>query len=133
MMKAFTGAHTSMLRATKGRFGAMGGRVLLITTIGRRSGKQRTNPVMFLEHESGGYFVAASYAGHDKHPAWFLNLRENPDVEVERDGVRRPMRARIAEGEERATLWGRFVEMDARFAGYESKTDREIPVVVLES
>lgn len=123
--------HTSLLRAFKGKAFSLGGRVLLLTTVGAKTGKVRTNPLVYIEHD-GGYLVAASAAGSPKNPGWFYNLKKTPDVEVEIDGVRREMRATIVEGDARDALWEKFTEFDRRYKSYQAKTDRTIPVVVLK-
>ena len=76
--------------------------------------------------------IVASKGGNDLHPEWFLNLRDNPEVEVETKGETRPMTARIADAEERARLWPVVAERYSNYAGYQEKTDREIPLVLLE-
>jgi deazaflavin-dependent oxidoreductase (nitroreductase family) len=77
--------------------------------------------------------VVASRGGDDRHPAWYLNLRERPDVKVSlKGGPRTPMRARIVEAEERARLWPQIADRYANYAGYQRRTEREIPLVVLE-
>lgn len=130
--RLFIRLHTFLLRATKGRRFNMGGRVLLLTTTGAKSGKQRTTPLMYLELEDGSYAVAASAAGASNSPGWFHNVRKHPRVEIEIDGEVKSGTAQVAEGEHRDELYERFKQMDARFAGYEAKTDRVIPVVTLK-
>jgi F420H(2)-dependent quinone reductase len=116
--------------------GRVGGRiakapVLLLTTTGRKSGQQRTAPVVYLA-DGERLVVIGSNAGHSRTPAWSLNLKANPDAEVEVGRERRPVRARIAEGEERAELWRRHNDQYAGFDEYEARTDRDIAVFVLE-
>jgi deazaflavin-dependent oxidoreductase (nitroreductase family) len=83
--------------------------------------------------EGTAFVVVASRGGDDHHPAWFLNLRDNPDVEVSVKGEpKRRMRARIANPEERARLWPRVTADHKNYAGYQTKTEREIPLVLLE-
>ena len=134
-VKTVTTLALLLYRATGGRIGGRFGRVqvLLLTTTGRRSGKKRTAPLGYLE-EGGRPVVIASFGGSNVHPAWYLNLVANPDVEVQLRGApRRPMRARTASPEERERLWPRAVEMYAGYAKYQEKTAREIPLVILES
>jgi deazaflavin-dependent oxidoreductase (nitroreductase family) len=76
--------------------------------------------------------VVASRGGDDRHPAWFLNLRDNPDVKVTTRKVTTPMQARVADADERARLWPLVVADHKNYAGYQTKTDREIPLVLLE-
>jgi deazaflavin-dependent oxidoreductase (nitroreductase family) len=76
--------------------------------------------------------VIASYGGDDRHPTWFLNLRDDPKVEVTMDGKTRSMRARVASPEEKAKLWPRVVAAHRGYEQYQKRTDRDIPVVILE-
>lgn len=116
--------------------GRIGGRVskapvLLLTTTGRKSGLPRTAPVVYLR-DGENLVVIGSNAGHSRTPAWSLNLQANPEAEVEVGRERRPVRARVAEGEERADLWRRHNEQYAGFDEYEARTDRDIALFVLE-
>lgn len=106
--------------------------VLELTTIGRKSGEPRavmlTAPVV----DGDTIVIVASRGGDPTHPAWYLNLRDNPDVEVSlKHGPKRPMTAHIATADERATLWPRVVAAYKGYDGYQRKTTREIPLVVL--
>jgi deazaflavin-dependent oxidoreductase (nitroreductase family) len=105
--------------------------VLLLTTTGRKSGQQRTAPVVYLA-DGERLSVIGSNAGNARTPAWSLNLEANPDAEVEVGRERRRVRARVTEGEERADLWHRHNEQYAGFDDYEARTDRDIAVFVLE-
>jgi F420H(2)-dependent quinone reductase len=105
--------------------------VLLLTTTGRKTGKRRTSPLLYLR-DGDMLAVVASEGGAPRHPAWYLNLAANPAVEVEIGRTREPRRARDASEDERARLWPRFVEMYAGYAAYERRTSRRIPVVLLE-
>lgn len=105
--------------------------VLLLTTTGRKSGQQRTAPVVYLA-DGEGLVVIGSNAGHSRTPAWSLNLKANPDAEVEVGRERRRVRARVAEGDERADLWRRHNEQYSGFDEYEARTDRDIALFVLE-
>lgn len=129
--KMMNQGHVWLYRTTKGRLGTMGGRVLLLTTTGAKSGQPRTNPLMGVAHDDG-WLVAASAGGAPRHPAWYHNVVANPDVTVEKGPEQLAMTARVAESEERPALWAKVVDFDNRFAGYETKVDREIPVVILE-
>ncbi|MGI9611010.1 MAG: nitroreductase family deazaflavin-dependent oxidoreductase [Acidimicrobiia bacterium] len=122
-------AHARFYKAMGGRFA--GKRLLLLTTTGRRSGKQRVIPLMRIE-DGHDYVVAASMGGAPSHPGWYHNLMDNPRVMVQVGRTVENRTARITEGSERERLWAKFVEADKRFADYASKTDRVIPVVVLE-
>ena len=105
--------------------------VLLLTTTGRKSGRQRTAPVVYLA-DGESYVVIGSNAGHSRTPAWSLNLKAAPEAEVEVGRRRVPVRARVAEGEERADLWRRHNEQYSGFDEYEARTDRDIALFVLE-
>jgi deazaflavin-dependent oxidoreductase (nitroreductase family) len=105
--------------------------VLLLTTTGRKSGQPRTAPVVYLA-DGERLSVIGSNAGNARTPAWSLNLKANPNAEVEVGRERRQVWARIAEGEERVDLWRRHNEQYAGFDDYEARTDRDIAVFVLE-
>lgn len=105
--------------------------VLLLTTTGRKSGQARTAPVVYLA-DGANMVVIGSNAGHNRPPAWSLNLKANPDAEVEVRRERRPVRARLAEGDERADLWRKHNEQYSGFDEYEARTDRDIALFVLE-
>jgi deazaflavin-dependent oxidoreductase (nitroreductase family) len=131
--KLFIAAHVRLYRATHGRVGASmgGGRVLLLTTTGNKSGQPRTVPVMYFESD-GKRVVVASNAGAASDPAWFKNLRQNPDVTVEVGDRRYRARARVVEGEERARIYRQVAAEASRFADYERRAGtRLIPVVEL--
>jgi F420H(2)-dependent quinone reductase len=125
--------NVPVYRATGGRVGGKVGRapVLLLTTTGRKSGQRRTAPVLYLA-DGDRYVVIGSNAGNARVPAWALNLKANPDAEVEVGRRRLKVRARVAEGEERAELWRKSNEQYAGFDDYEAKTDRDIALFVLE-
>ena len=107
--------------------------VLELTTIGRRSGLPRTVMLTSPIQEGDAIVIVASRGGDDQHPAWFLNLREHPAVEVAYAGQpRRPMQARVATVSERTALWPRVIASHEGYAGYQTRTDREIPLVLLE-
>jgi deazaflavin-dependent oxidoreductase (nitroreductase family) len=105
--------------------------VVVVTSVGARSGKLRKNPVMRVEH-AGAYALVASKGGSPEHPTWYHNLVSNPTVELQDGPVRRDYSVRLVDGEERATWWERAVEVWPDYAGYQSRTDREIPVFVAE-
>ena len=116
------GARGTMLRGMP---------VVVITSVGSRSGKLRKNPVMRVEHE-GLYAAVASKGGAPEHPSWYRNLVEHPLVELQDGPSKGDYRAREVSGEERALWWERAVEVWPDYAEYQTKTDREIPVFVLE-
>jgi deazaflavin-dependent oxidoreductase (nitroreductase family) len=132
--KMFVATHVAIFRATGGRIGSsmQGGKVLLLTTTGNRSGKQRTVPVMEFD-DDGRRYVVASFAGSPEHPAWFKNLQKTPEVGVEVRGERYRARAEVVSAEERARLWQKIVAQAPNFAEYEKKTQgRQIPIVELK-
>ncbi len=127
--------HRGLLRLSGGRIGSRLSDmpVLALTTTGRKSGLPRkvmlTSPI----HEDASLVVVASRGGDDRHPDWYLNLRADPEVEVEMAGEpARPMLARVATPEERADLWPRVTAAYEGYAGYQARTRREIPLVILE-
>jgi F420H(2)-dependent quinone reductase len=132
-LKAGGKLNIPLYRATGGRlFGQIAGTpVLLLTTVGRRSGQPRTAPIVYLA-DGERLIVIGSNAGHTAAPAWSLNLAANPDAEVEVGSERRKVRARLAEGEERTELWRKMNERYGGFDDYSARTTREIRVFVLE-
>ena len=135
LLKAMNSAHRLMISATGGRLGhdAMGMPVLELTTIGRKTGQARSVMLTAPLQEGETYIVVASRGGDDTHPAWFLNLRDEPDVQVAvKCGPRLPMRARVADPETRARMWPTIAERYKNYAGYQRRTEREIPLVLLE-
>ena len=132
----WTWLHVRLLRLSRGRlrfgfFLAGGMRVLALTTKGRKSRQERSSVVAYIR-DGERYAVIASNAGNDRPPAWLLNLQDDPHAEVDAEGERVPVRARVAEGDEREQLWKRFVDENEDFEAYRSYTERELPVVVLE-
>jgi deazaflavin-dependent oxidoreductase (nitroreductase family) len=108
-----------------------GAPILILTTTGRRSGEPRVKPLIFGE-DDGRYVVVASKGGARHHPDWYMNLSADPDVLVQVKADRFRAQARTAEGDERERLWKRMAEIWPAYDDYRQKTDREIPVVVLE-
>jgi deazaflavin-dependent oxidoreductase (nitroreductase family) len=105
--------------------------VLILTTTGRSSGEQRPTPLIYSRH-GDDYLVVASHGGAPKPPAWYRNLSEDPNVQVQVKAERFPARARDATPEEKPELWRQMTEIWPAYDEYQGKTDREIPVVVLE-
>ena len=105
--------------------------VVVVTSVGAKSGKIRKNPLMRVEHD-GRYALVASKGGAPKHPTWYFNLVAHPTVEVQDGPDRRDYTVRVLEGEERAAWWERAVAVWPDYADYQTKTDREIPVFVAE-
>ena len=126
--------HVRSYRETDGEVGhdwRKGSSVLLLTTTGRRSGEPRTTPLIY-GRRGDDYLVVASKGGSPEPPAWYVNLREQPDVEVQVLGDRFPARARTATAEEKPEVWQEMVRHWPDYDSYQRRTDREIPVVVLE-
>ena len=105
--------------------------VVVVTSRGARSGALRKNPVMRVEHE-GCYAAVASKGGAPEHPVWYYNMLAEPLVEVQDGPRRQDMRARLVTGEERQQWWDRAVAVFPDYADYQRRTEREIPVFVLE-
>jgi F420H(2)-dependent quinone reductase len=133
LFKTGVALHVRIFRLSGGRVGCHIGKapVLLLTHEGRRSGKVRTNPLLYLA-DGDRLIVVASYGGAPRHPSWYHNLVANPSVEVQIRKTRRPMTARTATPEERAAYWPQVVALYGGYDSYQRKTDREIPLVVLE-
>ena len=105
---------------------------LLLTTTGRKSGQKLIFPLFYGETGDGGYIIVASKGGAPAHPQWYLNLQANPEVEVQVGTKKLKARARTVSGAERAKLWDKALQFWPPYADYAKKTEREIPVVVLE-
>jgi deazaflavin-dependent oxidoreductase (nitroreductase family) len=125
--------HVERYRATDGEEGHdwQGTVTLLLTTTGRKSGEPRTTPLIYQEHD-GAYLIVASKGGADEPPAWYLNLKEHPEVEVQVKGDRFRARARDATDEEKPEMWRKMAATWPAYDDYQAKTERPIPVVVLE-
>jgi deazaflavin-dependent oxidoreductase (nitroreductase family) len=132
LARVATGTHSAIYRASKGKVaGSMGGRpVSLLTTTGRRSGKQHTTPVMTFPHE-GGLVIVASNGGSDRMPSWYYNLSAHPEVTIQTGPQVRSMTARTASPDEKAQIWPGIVAAASNFGNYQTKTSRDIPVVIL--
>ena len=131
-LKAVSSMHTALFRMTGGRRGGsmMNVPILLLTTKGRKSGTERTTPLMYTR-DGGNLVLIASVGGAPRNPGWYWNL-QGQDAEVQIGPERRRVRARDAEGEERERLWAAMVSLYPNYAQYQQKTSRRIPVVVLE-
>lgn len=125
--------HKTLFRLSGGRLGArlVDNDILLLTSTGHRTGKPHTVPLLFLR-DGENLAVIASYGGRPTHPAWYLNLRQDPEVTVHTREGRSHMTARTATTTERAEWWPRIVDSYDGYAVYQSRTEREIPVVILE-
>jgi deazaflavin-dependent oxidoreductase (nitroreductase family) len=133
LLSLVTRVHRALYRLSGGRIGGSlaGIRVLLLTTLGRRSGLPRVLPLLYIEAEKG-YVVVASNAGDDRDPAWWQNLLARPEASVQVGRERHAVRARRATPEEEAALWPKLIAAYAPYARYRERTRREIPIAVLE-
>jgi proline iminopeptidase len=130
----FGDEHVRLYRETDGETGYTwreGSTIVLLTTKGRKTGLERTVPLIY-DLDGVNPVIVASKGGAPDHPGWFKNLAKNPEVGVQIKGDRFHAHARVAEGEERARLWEQMNQMWPHYDEYATKTDREIPVVVLE-
>jgi deazaflavin-dependent oxidoreductase (nitroreductase family) len=136
LTRRLMGLHTLAYRATGGRIGhrlpGVPGQMLLLDHVGAKSGERRTSPLLYFR-DGENVVIVASKGGFPKHPAWFHNLKANPDTTAQIGSERRPVHARIATPEERERLWPKAVETYRGYAGYQSRSrGREIPLVILE-
>lgn len=124
--------NTRLYQASGGRIGGKfdDAPALLLHHVGRKTGEKRTAPLVYGQ-DGDTLYLAGSYGGAEKHPAWFLNVRANPEVEIEIGRERRAVRARVLEGEEREEGWRRLVGVWPEFETYQARTERTIPVVEL--
>ena len=129
----FGAEHVKRYIETDGEEGHdwQGTTTLILTTTGRKSGEERSTPLIYGEH-GDDHVIVASKGGAPAHPAWYLNLSEHPGVTVQVKGDRFPARARTATAAERPELWELMVGRWPQYNEYQKKTDREIPLVVLE-
>jgi deazaflavin-dependent oxidoreductase (nitroreductase family) len=127
-------AHAWLYQLSGGRLGTklLDMPVLVLSSVGRKTGKQRIRALSYL-FDNGNYVLAASNGGADYHPDWWLNLEANPKAAIQVGSKRLEVTAQEVEGEERAKLWQRFVKMEERYANYERRTKRHIPVVILKT
>ena len=133
--RAVTAVHRAVFRISGGRLldRAGGMPVVVLTTVGHRSGRRRRTMLTAPLVDGDRVVLVASYGGHSHNPHWFQNLLIHPEVGLTMEGKKeRPMRARVAGREERAELWPRVVAAYPGYEGYQGKTDRQIPLVVLE-
>lgn len=130
----FGDEHVRRYRETGGDVGHIwkrGSKILLLTTKGRKTGEPRTTPLIY-ENSGDDYVIVASKGGTPEHPGWYENLSKDPDVEVQVLDDVFPAHARVAEGDERERLWTLAAQQWPAYDDYQQKTDRVIPVVVLE-
>jgi deazaflavin-dependent oxidoreductase (nitroreductase family) len=133
-LKTMNLIHNSLLTVSGGRVGWQAAKMpaLRLTTVGRKSGEPRSVMLTSPVRRGESLVIVASRGGDDHHPAWFLNLQANPSVQVETKGAKRTMTARVATPVERAELWPEVTRAYKGYAGYQGKTDREIPLVFLD-
>jgi F420H(2)-dependent quinone reductase len=134
LLRRLMGGHTAVYRATNGLVGHRfpgAPPMLLLDHVGARSGTKRTTPLVYVA-DGDDVVLVASKGGHPRNPAWFHNLRAHPETTVQIGSERRPVRARVAAPEERERLWPKAVATYGGYRGYQERTDREIPLVVLE-
>ena len=131
-LKLGSGVHSGVYRATGGKlFGRMGkSPILLLNTTGRKSGKRRTSPLLYVM-DGEDFVIIASKGGAPTHPAWYLNLKADPDASVEVGDREVRVRAEEADPEEKLRLWQKMVEMYPTYDDYQRKTKREIPLLIL--
>ena len=132
--RQFMKGHTLAYRLTGGVIGHRfpgAPPTLLLDHVGAKSGKRRTTPLVYVP-DGDDVVIVASKGGHPRNPAWFHNLRAHPDTSVQVGSQRRPVHARVATSEERERLWPRVVRAYGGYAGYQRRTEREIPLVILE-
>jgi F420H(2)-dependent quinone reductase len=126
--------HVELYRLTHGLIGHRVPFVppmLLLDHVGARSGKRRTSPLAYVR-DGDDYVVIASKGGHPRNPGWFHNLRAHPDTTIQVGSSRREVHARVATPEERERLWPRAVEAWGPYESYQRRTERQIPLVILE-
>ena len=134
LLRRLMGGHTAVYRATRG---VVGHRIpgvgphLLLDHVGAKSGTKRTSPLLY-GRDGDNYVIVASKGGNPKNPAWFHNLRANPETTIQVGSKRIPVRARAAEGEERDRLFEMMTRGYSGYADYQKRTERKIPVVVLD-
>ena len=134
VLRRMMGAHELVYLATDGLIGHRFPGfppVLLVDHVGAKSGIRRTTPLAYVE-DGDDIVLVASKGGHPRNPAWFHNLRANPDTTVQIGSERRAVRARVADPDERARLWPKAVAAYAGYRGYQERTQRQIPLVILE-
>ncbi len=134
ILRRATNLHVLIYRASRGQIGHRvrgGAPILLLDHVGARTGVKRTTPLVYVR-DGENVVLIASKGGHPRHPAWFHNLNANPDASIQIGATRQAVRARAASPPERARLWPRAVEVYPGYEGYQQRTAREIPLVILE-
>jgi deazaflavin-dependent oxidoreductase (nitroreductase family) len=134
VLRRLMGAHAGVYRLTGGLIGHRfpgAPPILLLDHVGAKSGVSRTTPLLYVE-DGENLVIVASKGGHPKHPAWYHNVRAHPDTTVQVGSRRRPVHARVASAHERERLWPMAVAAYGGYRGYQERTVREIPLVILE-
>jgi deazaflavin-dependent oxidoreductase (nitroreductase family) len=134
LLRRLMGVHATVYRASGGLVGHRfpgSPPMLLLEHVGARSGRRRTSPLVYAR-DGDDVILVASKGGHPRHPAWFHNLMANPDTTVQIGMRHQPVHARVATATERARLWPLVVGVYGGYEGYQRRTEREIPLVVLE-
>ena len=134
LLRRVMGGHAAVYRATNGLIGHRFpgfAPMLLVDHVGAKSGTARTSPLVYVE-DGENVILVASKGGYPKNPAWFHNLMANPDTSVQIGSRRRQVHARVADPEERKRLWPKVVEVYSGYDDYQRRTEREIPLVILE-
>jgi deazaflavin-dependent oxidoreductase (nitroreductase family) len=134
VLRRLMGGHAAIYRATGGLIGHRFpgfAPMLLVDHVGAKSGTKRTSPLVYAQ-DGENVILVASKGGYPKNPAWFHNLMANPDTSVQIGSRRRDVHARVADPEERKRLWPKVVEVYSGYDDYQRRTDREIPLVILE-
>jgi deazaflavin-dependent oxidoreductase (nitroreductase family) len=134
LLKTMNMVHRVLLKASGGRFGwkLQGMPVLDLITTGAKSGLPRSSMLTSPVQEGDKIVIVASRGGDPTHPGWYHNIKANPDVEIVMRGKRKPMRARVATSEEKQGLWPKVTSSYKGYAGYQKRTTRDIPLVILE-
>jgi deazaflavin-dependent oxidoreductase (nitroreductase family) len=133
VLRRLMGVHTAIYKLSGGRIGHHvpgAPPMLLLDHVGAKSGKNRTSPLVYIE-DPPNVVIVASKGGHPQHPAWYHNLKANPDTTVQIGTETRPVRARVATEAEHERLWPKAVETYAPYDDYQARTDRKIPLVIL--
>jgi F420H(2)-dependent quinone reductase len=134
LLRRLMGGHAAVYRATNGVIGHRfpgSPAVLLLDHVGAKSGKRRTSPLVYAI-DGENVILVASKGGYPKNPAWFHNLMANPDTRIQIGSSHRDVHARVAEPAERERLWPKVVDVYGGYEDYQRRTDREIPLVILE-
>ena len=134
LLRRVMGGHVAVYKLTGGLIGHWtpgAAPTLLLDHVGAKSGTKRTSPLAYVK-DGKNFVIVASKGGHPKHPGWYHNLRANPDTTIQVGSKRRAVRASVANAEEHKRLWPKAVEAYSGYAGYQERTKRKIPLVILE-